>query len=215
MFSKQLTLPPNFHINGENVSQLIKFFALVPNHAALYSLRFGELSAEKSMAVRNGGYTDILGRNGRITPKVRLRIEGVSVTNKDVLAAIIHDGRERNLEWSVSISHTVRSSDTEPLNLLQCVADETEGPLSDQHIDDAAIDPGGEAGTESPGYNEPYIISLTSHVEAQRFARAWNMRPFPIPPTESPWIKEFSPRVRHIRADNRHHNTLVRTEVLW
>jgi hypothetical protein len=223
IFSKQLDLPPNFHINGENVSRLIKWFAILPNRATLSAQRFPSLSPTKTVLAMNGGYKEIVGREGKIQPKILFRVQGVSVSKTDIAAAIHHDGRERNLPWNI-VNHGIAlrqswtsdlSQNTVAVETTHDVVDESNSKAMGNSEGDLPSDSSSPEELNDNGYNEPWVLTFATHLEAQRFARAWHMRPFPVPPVDSPGFEDFTPRVRHKKSKNREQETLVLAEVLW
>jgi hypothetical protein len=192
---------PGFLIHGVDVYDMVRQFTLLPAESRLQSNWSQQFSVNKNFIVQRGGYTETCNRDGRIPPRVLIRVFGVKITQQDLLQALLGDSIRRNMAWDLALNATddITSSIYEVLK-----SKHQENQYSGTNFSTFGDGPYGDG--------QAWIIQFSTRRGAHQFARAWHGLPFPFP-KESGYKWKLSPSANTVM--NQGKETKVETEVLW
>jgi hypothetical protein len=153
-----LSPPPGWHLEGEDVHDLMQAFTLVPAAHPKVHMRLLKkpLRPVIQRMIAEGGHRSLARRQAKSEDMVLFSLDKGQLPVYELRAILGRDGRERNLQWDI------RSGDDGIVNLR--------GEKEDA---------GKDARKTSGRLSSRFIISFNDQQEARRFVRAWHKRPLP------------------------------------
>lgn len=159
-----LPLQPGVVIEGEDAYTLLQDYSLCPSSQRIQlKLLSPSYTASLKETLDQRGYRPLLGKTNKAGRAVLFFVDGQRWPTSVIRDAVAADGRDRGLEWDISI---VR------LDTSKAAADGLED-LTGTEIDEFA-----ELGARRQAHYR-WIMSFLDESEARRFIRVWHRRPFP------------------------------------
>lgn len=159
-----LPLQPGVVIEGEDAYTLLQDYSLCPPSQRIQlKLLFPSYTTGVKETLDQRGYRPLLGKTNRAGRSVLFLVDGQRWPTSVIRDAVAADGRDRGLEWDISI---VR------LDASEAAADGFED-LTGTETDEFA-----ELGARRQASSR-WIMSFLNESEARRFVRVWHRRPFP------------------------------------
>jgi hypothetical protein len=192
---------PGFLINDIDVYKIVRQFTLLPAGSRLQSNWSQQFSTMKNNLVQRGGYNLVCDTEGRIAPRVLVRVFGVKLTAEDLLQALLSDSMRRNMAWNLALkrSDDIMSSIHEVLKI-----EDLGGPSAGANFTTFGDGPYGDG--------QAWVIEFSTRRSAHQFARAWHGLSFPFP-SEGGYKWKLSHSANLVMKHSK--ETQVHTEVLW
>jgi len=151
------------------LKQLLLGFSLIPTQGRLSLRLMGKPhTPHVANVIKYGGVGSIAAQRRKAEDMVLLWMDTAQISHEDLVQALKHDGKSRNLLWKLAGTE----NDIVKLSKDQLIQ-AGEGSLE-----------GGEPGVvpKRSLYRAPsrYSITFKDRYEARRFVREWHRRPFPL-----------------------------------
>ena len=159
-----LPLQPGVVIEGEDAYTLLQDYSLCPPSQRIQlKLLLPSYTTGVEQVLDQRGYRPLLGETNKAGRSVLFFVDGQRWPTSVIRDAIAADGRDRGLDWDVSIDR---------LDTSKAAADGFEDSTGTETDEFAELG----ARRHAPSR---WVISFSNENEARRFVRVWHRRPFP------------------------------------
>ena len=159
-----LPLQPGVVIEGEDAYTLLQDYSLCPPSQRIHlKLLYPSYILGIKQVLDQRGYHPLLGETDKAATSVLFSVDGQRWPTSVIRNAVAADGRDRGLEWDISI-HELDTSRT----------------AADTFDDSTSIEADNCSQLGARRHALPrWIMSFLNESEARRFIRVWHRRPFP------------------------------------